>query len=52
MIKSAFEITKIVFDMSKMWRARIMHIKTGLLNRVGNIEASESNILGSLSDTR
>jgi hypothetical protein len=45
MIKSAFEIPKNTFDMSKVRRTRIMHIETCLLNRVENVRTSKSGML-------
>jgi hypothetical protein len=49
MVKCAFEIAKDSFNMSKMRSARVMHKKTGLLNRIRNITASVGDVLKSTS---
>jgi hypothetical protein len=48
-IKCAFEIAKNSFNMSEMRSVRIMHKKTGLLNRIRNIWTSVGDILKSTS---
>jgi hypothetical protein len=48
-IKCAFEIAKNSFNMSQMRSARVMHKKTGLLNRIRNIRTSVGDILKSTS---
>ena len=45
MVESAFEIAENAFDVVVMWKARIVHVKTSLLHRVGELGTGESHVL-------